>query len=190
MGDRDIAEKALEWLPDIFADIVNAYFAIHGIKRVVQPDELMDTKERSVYVSSGDLRDQERDVVKLWTRAEAIICLMGFENQTDVLCQRFHQRQKFRRVGQWVREHLSLLAYPHLTQIVDDVLEVALEKLLLLLRQPPQLEHVHATVVDQWPQVVRHVQPFVERPIGRPSLVGQTTGLTRSRRESGVRLVV
>ena len=44
----------------------------------------MDTKERSVYVSSGDLRDQERDVVKLWTRAEAIICLMGFENQTDV----------------------------------------------------------------------------------------------------------
>ena len=84
MGDRDIAEKALEWLPDIFADIVNAYFVIHGIQRVVQPDELMDTKERSVYVSSGDLRDQERDVVKLWTRAEAIICLMGFENQTDV----------------------------------------------------------------------------------------------------------
>lgn len=84
MGDKDIAEKALEWLPDIFADIVNAYFAIHGIKRTVQPHELMDTKERSVYVSSGDLRDQERDVVKLWTTGEAVICLMGFENQTDV----------------------------------------------------------------------------------------------------------
>ena len=84
MGNKDIAEKSLEWLPDIFADIVNAYFAIHGIKRVVQPHELMDTKERSVYVSSGDLRDQERDVVKIWTRAEAIICLMGFENQTDI----------------------------------------------------------------------------------------------------------
>ena len=84
MGDRDISEKALEWLPDIFADIVSAYFAIHGIKRVVQPNELMDTKERSVYVSSGDLRDQERDVVKLWTTGEAVICLMGFENQTDV----------------------------------------------------------------------------------------------------------
>ena len=84
MGDKDISEKALEWLPDIFADIVNAYFAIHGIKRVVQPHELMDTKERSVYVSSGDLRDQERDVVKLWTVGEAVICLMGFENQTDI----------------------------------------------------------------------------------------------------------
>ena len=84
MGDRDISEKALEWLPDIFADIVNAYFAIHGIKRVVQPHELMDTKERSVYVSSGDLRDQERDVVKLWTRGETIICLTGFENQTEI----------------------------------------------------------------------------------------------------------
>ena len=46
MGNKDIAEKSLEWLPDIFADIVNAYFAIHGIKRVVQPHELMDTKER------------------------------------------------------------------------------------------------------------------------------------------------
>ena len=84
MGDKDISEKALEWLPDIFADIVNAYFAIHGIKRVVQPHELMDTKERSVYVSSGDLRDQERDVVKLWTAGEAVICLMGFENQTEI----------------------------------------------------------------------------------------------------------
>ena len=84
MGDKDIAEKALEWMPDIFADIVNAYFAIQGIKRTVQPHELMDTKERSVYVSSGDLRDQERDVVKLWTTGEAVICLMGFENQTDV----------------------------------------------------------------------------------------------------------
>ena len=84
MGNKDIAEKSLEWLPDIFADIVNVYFAIHGIKRVVQPHELMDTKERSVYVSSGDLRDQERDVVKLWTTGEAVICLMGFENQTDI----------------------------------------------------------------------------------------------------------
>ena len=84
MGDKDISEKALEWLPDIFADIVNAYFAIHGIKRTVQPHELMDTKGRSVYVSSGDLRDQERDVVKLWTAGEAVICLMGFENQTDI----------------------------------------------------------------------------------------------------------
>ena len=84
MGEKDIAEKALEWMPDVFADIVNAYFAIHGIERVVQPHELMDTKERSVYVSSGDLRDQERDVVKLWTRGETIICLTGFENQTEI----------------------------------------------------------------------------------------------------------
>ena len=84
MGNKDIAEKSLEWLPDIFADIVNTYFALHGIKRVVQPHELMDTKERSVYVSRGDLRDQERDVVKLWTRGKTIICLTGLENQTEI----------------------------------------------------------------------------------------------------------
>ena len=84
MGNKDIAEKALEWMPDVFADIVNAYFAIHGIKRVVMPDDLVDAKERTVYVSSGDLRDQERDVVKLWTTGDVVICLVGFENQTDV----------------------------------------------------------------------------------------------------------
>ncbi len=84
MGDKDIAEKALEWMPDVFADIVNAYFTINGIKRVVRPEDLADTKGRSVYVSSGDLRDQERDVVKLWIPAEAVLALVGFENQTDV----------------------------------------------------------------------------------------------------------
>ena len=84
MRDKDIAEKALEWMPDVFADIVNAYFAINGIKRVVRPEDLADTKGRSVYVSSGDLRDQERDVVKLWIPAEAVLALVGFENQTDV----------------------------------------------------------------------------------------------------------
>ena len=84
MGEKDISEKDLEWLPDVFADIVNAYFTIQGIERVVKPDELIDTKERTVYVSRGDLRDQERDVVKLWTPLDTVICLMGFENQTDV----------------------------------------------------------------------------------------------------------
>ena len=84
MGEKDISEKALEWMPDVFAEIVNAYFAIQGIERVVKPDELVDTKERTVYVSRGDLRDQERDVVKLWIPLDTVICLMGFENQTDV----------------------------------------------------------------------------------------------------------
>lgn len=84
MGEKDISEKSLEWLPDVFADIVNSYFIINGINRIVKPDELMDTKGRTVYVSSGDLRDQERDVVKLWTSLDTVICLMGFENQTDV----------------------------------------------------------------------------------------------------------
>ena len=84
MGEKDISEKSLEWLPDVFADIVNVYFTINCVNLIVKPDELMDTKGRTVYVSSGDLRDQERDVVKLWTPLDTVICLMGFENQTDV----------------------------------------------------------------------------------------------------------
>ena len=63
MGEKDISEKSLEWLPDVFADIVNAYFTINGVNRIVKPEDLIDTKGRTVYVSSGDLRDQERDVV-------------------------------------------------------------------------------------------------------------------------------
>ena len=58
MAEKDITEKALEWLPDIFADIVNAYFAIRGIKRVVNPHELVDAKARTAWRGVG--RREER----------------------------------------------------------------------------------------------------------------------------------
>lgn len=87
MMEENISEKALECLPDVFADIVNAYFTIQGINRVVKPDELKDINGRTVGVSTGDFREQERNVVKLWTPSDAVdtvIYLINLEEQTDV----------------------------------------------------------------------------------------------------------
>ena len=86
MPDKDIAEKSLEWFNDVFADIVNAYFAFNGGKNgsMIQPDDLQDTKARSLYKSDGEIHEQERDTVKLWKSGEAVISLLGIENQTGI----------------------------------------------------------------------------------------------------------
>ena len=88
MKQRDISEKKLESHNKVFADIVNAFFAMNGISDRVNPDDLYDAQARTDYKASDDdeLRDQERDVVKLWKTpaGEAVICLVGLENQTRV----------------------------------------------------------------------------------------------------------
>ena len=88
MKQRDISEKKLESHNKVFADIVNAFFAMNGISDCVNPDDLYDAQARTDYKASDDdeLRDQERDVVKLWKTpaSEAVICLVGLENQTRV----------------------------------------------------------------------------------------------------------
>ncbi|MBR1602876.1 MAG: Rpn family recombination-promoting nuclease/putative transposase [Synergistaceae bacterium] len=88
MKQKDISEKKLESHNKVFADIVNAFFAMNGISDRVNPDDLYDAQARTDYKASDDdeLRDQERDVVKLWKTptGEAVICLVGLENQTRV----------------------------------------------------------------------------------------------------------
>ena len=87
MAERDITEKSLEWFNDVFADIVNAWFKVNGVEGfTVLPDELQDARTESVYKSGGGIRDLERDVAKLWSSEtyRAVICLIGFENQTAV----------------------------------------------------------------------------------------------------------
>ena len=87
MGDKDITERSLEWFNDVFSDIVNAWFAVNGVEGfTVMPKELSDALARTAYKSGGEVREQERDVAKLWTtrRGKALICLLGFENQTKI----------------------------------------------------------------------------------------------------------
>ena len=85
--DKDIAEKKFESFVDVFSALVNAFFAMRGIKDRVDPNALENIKPRTSYKSSDDeVREQERDVIKLWKRpdGETVICLVGLENQSSI----------------------------------------------------------------------------------------------------------
>ncbi|MBQ7577133.1 MAG: Rpn family recombination-promoting nuclease/putative transposase [Synergistaceae bacterium] len=84
MSDKDMSEKTLFDYNDVFADIVNLYFALSGINRRVKPEELQNIRSRSIYKFGDDLHEQERDIVKLWKPEGIAICLIGLENQTDI----------------------------------------------------------------------------------------------------------
>ena len=87
MADKDITERSLEWFNDVFSDIVNAWFAVNGMEGfTVMPEDLQDARARTAYKSGGELREQERDVAKLWKtqHGKAVICLVGLENQTAI----------------------------------------------------------------------------------------------------------
>ena len=63
MPEKDITERHLESYNDVFADIVNVLL-FNGQRRVL-PDDLRDTRARTLYKTDGKLREQERDVSKL-----------------------------------------------------------------------------------------------------------------------------
>lgn len=84
MAAKDITEKTLLGFNDVFADVVNAFFALSGINRRIKPDELEDIRAWSMYKAEDKMREQERDVVKLWKSEGAVISLIGLENQSDV----------------------------------------------------------------------------------------------------------
>ena len=83
MGLKDILEKQIENFEDVFADIVNVLL-LSDKDRKVNPDDLLDARARSIYTSSGEIREQERDNVKLWVSGRMVICLFGLENQTTI----------------------------------------------------------------------------------------------------------
>lgn len=82
MAGKDILERSLESFEDVFADIVNVLLLPQGAR--VEPNELEDVGSRSLYTSSGEVREQERDVAKLWRKGGAVLCLLGLENQSQV----------------------------------------------------------------------------------------------------------
>ena len=87
MAEKDIMERHLVSYKDVFADIVNGCITIftgrHDFPKV-KPEDLQDAPARTLYKSSGELHEQERDEVKLWKPGNTVLCLMGLENQTDV----------------------------------------------------------------------------------------------------------
>ena len=81
MGTKDIVEKTLEGIPEIFADIVNGLL-FHG-EQIIFPDELEDMLPRSIYKLGSRAREMERDVVKRWKKNNIRIAVVGLENQSE-----------------------------------------------------------------------------------------------------------
>lgn len=83
MGKKDIYEKRLEDMPDVFADINNVA-NFRGVP-LVKPESLMPGPAASLYVAEdGAVREQIRDVVKYCGSLGAVIMLLGIENQSDI----------------------------------------------------------------------------------------------------------
>ena len=79
--DKDILEKKLEDYNDVFADIINGLLPLD---EKIAPEDLQDVRTRNVYSSSGEIHEQERDTVKLWTKGGIIFCLLVLENQSTI----------------------------------------------------------------------------------------------------------
>ena len=82
VGEKDIAEKKLLAYADVFANILNV--GLFGGDEVIHSEELTDVSPQSTYKVKGKLREQERDVAKLWKDSELRLALFGIENQSSV----------------------------------------------------------------------------------------------------------
>lgn len=82
-GRPDQVEKLLEDWHDVFADIINVL--VHGGKRIVNPEDLVDSPTASQYMAeNGQLGEKFRDVCKKEVRGGQCYVILGLENQTDV----------------------------------------------------------------------------------------------------------
>ena len=85
MGEKDMTEKTLEAMNDVFADIVNGL--LFKGRQVIREEALIDAQPFSMYKADGKAHEQERDVSKYWVanegeRINVRIAFLGIENQT------------------------------------------------------------------------------------------------------------
>lgn len=81
MAEKDITEKNLEALNDVFADIVNVL--LFKGEEVINEKDLEADTTKSMFKADGKIHEQERDVSKFWKNGEIRISILGIENQTD-----------------------------------------------------------------------------------------------------------
>lgn len=83
MGQKDLAEKNLEFYPDVFADIVNAL--LYDGKPVVNALTLHPAPTETLYHSkTGRIRNQFHDVSKYLMQNGSIKMPYTLENETRV----------------------------------------------------------------------------------------------------------
>ena len=80
MNNKDLNEKLLTGLNEVFSDIFNTV-CFNG-QRVIKEEELSDTPSISVYIESDNTRQLERDVSKYYRNSSLNIALLNIENQT------------------------------------------------------------------------------------------------------------
>ncbi|MCI6188250.1 MAG: Rpn family recombination-promoting nuclease/putative transposase [Spirochaetia bacterium] len=80
MAAKDITEKNLEALNDVFADIVNVL--LFKGEQVINEKDLEADTTKSMFKADGKIHEQERDVSKFWKNGEIRISILGIENQT------------------------------------------------------------------------------------------------------------
>ena len=81
MATKDITEKHLEALNDVFADIVNVL--LFKGERLVNENDLEADTTKTMFKADGKIHEQERDVSKFWKNGEIRISILGLENQTS-----------------------------------------------------------------------------------------------------------
>ena len=78
---KDITEKNLIALNDVFADIFNVL--VFGGQQMITPDSMEDVTVVSQYkADNARLHEQERDTCKLWKEQGVNLAIVGIENQT------------------------------------------------------------------------------------------------------------
>ena len=82
MGAKDIAEKALLSKNDVFADIINNF--LYNGRQVIKPEALEDAPTTYMYDDNEKVHELHRDVAKYWKDGNAILALIGVENQTEI----------------------------------------------------------------------------------------------------------
>ena len=83
MSEKDITEKHLMELEDIFADVVNVL--LFNGEQVILPNSLKNGLTKSQYKADDNkIHEQERDVIKFWEDGGINIAIFGLENQTKI----------------------------------------------------------------------------------------------------------
>ena len=80
MATKDIAEKHLVEYNDIFCDLVN--MAFYKGEPLIKPNTLEDRRARELIHKEKKIAEIERDVCKIYKKAQVELAILGIENQT------------------------------------------------------------------------------------------------------------
>ncbi len=85
MAEKDITQKILFDIKEVFADIINGI--VFKGRQVILPEELENAQTESQLKIADGIHEQERDVAKRWLKHGITISLIGLENQTGIDCE-------------------------------------------------------------------------------------------------------